>query len=553
MKRARFSAAACIGASLLGALACGCASGEPSSDPTRQRSTVSDAPREGPRPVSLPDLSPMTASVQAQLQEGHDALMRQVAGRDTPAADLGAAYGEVGKLLMAAQCFDAAEPYLSNARMLLPTDGRWPYYLGHLARTKGKLPDAARFFEEAVERRPEDVAALIWLGEVYLASGRPDDAESPLRKALEKDGRSVAARYRLGRVALARRDYAGAVTHLEEALAVAPGARGLHYPLGLAYRGLGDQARAQANLGREHALEGVAPPDPLMQEVNELLNSPTSWEARGVRALNRGDWATAAAHFRRGAELDPKSAPLRHRLGSALYMTGDAQGALREFERAISISPKHAQSHYSLAVLLESKGRVAEALQGYSAAVRYEPTYVEARVRLADLLYRTGRPEASLAEYNRALGIDPRVPEAAFGHAMALVVLGRYKEALARLEQGAQSYPDAIDFAYALARVLAAAPDASVRDGRRALAVLGALTNEQQRKDGGETMAMALAEVGRFDEAVVWQRGAVSAAERAGQPEVAARMAENLKLYEEGQPCRTSWRNGELRVCAAEP
>lgn len=553
MKRARFSAAACIGASLLGALAYGCTSGESSSDATRQRSSASDSQREGLRPVSLPDLSPMTPSVQTQLQESHDALMRQVASRDTPAADLGAAYGKVGKLLMAAQCFDAAEPYLSNARTLLPTDGRWPYFLGHVARTKGRLPDALSFFEEAVERRPEDVAALIWLGDVYLASGRPDDAESPLKKALEKDGRSVATLYRLGRVAMARRDYAGAVKHLEEALAVAPSAPGLHYPLGLAYRGLGDQARAQAHLGREHALEGLAPPDPLMQELNELLNSPTSWEARGVRALNRGDWATAAVHFRRGAELDPKSPSLRHRLGSALYMMGDAQGALREFERAISISPKHAQSHYSLAVLLESKGRVEEALQGYSAAVRYEPTYVEARIRLADLLGRVGRPDASLAEYNRALSIDPRVPEAAFGYAMALVALGRYKEALKRMEQGTESYPGELDFAYAMARVLAAAPDASVRDGRRALAVMAVLTDEQQRKDGGETMAMALAEVGRFGEAVVWQRGAISAAERAGQPEVAARMAENLKLYEKGQPCRTSGRNGELRVCAAEP
>lgn len=503
--------------------------------------------------MSLPDLSPMTASVQTQLQERHDALMRQVASRDTPAVDLGAAYGEVGKLLMAAKCFDAAEPYLSNARTLVPTDGRWPYFLGHLARTKGGLPDAARFFEEAVERRPEDVAALIWLGDVYLASGRSDDAEWPLRKALEKDGRSVATLYRLGRLAMARRDYAGAVKHLEEALAVAPGARGLHYPLGLAYRGLGDQARAQAHLVREHALEGVAPPDPLIQELNELLNSPTSWEARGVRALSRGDWAAAAAHFRRGAELDPRSPSLRQRLGSALYMMGDAQGALHEFEQAISISPKHAQSHYSLGLLLESRGRMEEAFQSYSAAVRYEPAHVEARVRLADLLSRAGRPDASLAEYDRALRVDPHVPEAALGHAMALVALGRYKEALERLEQGAQSYPGELDFAYAMARVLAAAPDASVRDGRKALAVMEALTDEQRRKDGGETMAMVLAEVGRLGEAAAWQRSAMSAAERAGQPEVAARMAENLKLYEEGQPCRTSWRNGELRVCAAEP
>ena len=62
---------------------------------------------------------------------------------------------------------------------------------------------------------------------------------------------------------------------------------------------------------------------------------------------------------------------------------------------------------------------------------------------------------------------------------------------LEQLERGAQSYPEELDFAYARARVLAAAPDPSVRDGRRALAIMEALSNEQQRKDGGETMAMA--------------------------------------------------------------
>jgi thioredoxin-like negative regulator of GroEL len=146
------------------------------------------------------------------------------------------------------------------------------------------------------------------------------------------------------------------------------------------------------------------------------------------------------------------------------------------------------------------------------------------------------------------LRVDPRVPEAAFGHAMALVALGRYMEALQRLEQGAQSYPGEVDFAYALARVLATAPDASIRDGRRALAVMEALTDEQLRKDGGETMAMALAEVGRYD-AVAWQRSAITAAERANQPDVAMRMTENLKLYEKGRPCRASSKNSELRSC----
>ena len=544
MKRARCSATACAGIGLLGALALGC-KGERPTDPERA-STVSEAKREDLRPMLLPDLSLMTASVRTQLQESHDTVMRLAAAAEAPAADLGAAYGEVGKLLMAAQCYEAAEPYFSNARLLVPTDGRWAYYLGQLARIRGDLTHAVSYLEEALDRRPGDVATLIWLGEVHLMAGRPEAAEPPLRAALEKDGGSVAARYRLGRLAIARRDYAGAARHLEEALALAPNARGLHHPLGLTYRGLGDHARAEAHLSRGRALEGVAPHDPLMQELNELLNSSTAWEGRGVRELERADWPVAAAHFQRGVDLDPRSASLRHRLGTALYMMGDARAALREFEQAIALSPKHAQSHYSLGVLFETNGRVDDALQRYTAAVQHDPSYVEARVRLAGLLRQVGRPEASRAEYERVLAIDPRVPEAVFGHAMSLVASGRYRDARGRLEHGRQAYPGYLDFENALARVLAASPDASVRDGQKALAIVEALTDEQKRADGGEAMAMALAEVGRFGEAAAWQRTAISAAERAGQLELAGRMSHALRLYEKGQANRTPWRRGEL-------
>ena len=49
---------------------------------------------------------------------------------------------------------------------------------------------------------------------------------------------------------------------------------------------------------------------------------------------------------------------------------------------------------------------------------------------------------------------------------MALVRLRRFQEARDRLADGVKTYPDQPGFAHALARLLAAAPDARVRDGR---------------------------------------------------------------------------------------
>ena len=57
---------------------------------------------------------------------------------------------------------------------------------------------------------------------------------------------------------------------------------------------------------------------------------------------------------------------------------------------------------------------------------------------------------------------------------------------------------------------------------------------------------MALAEVGRFDEAASQLREAMATAEAAGLGPLAEVMAADLARYEAGQPSRTPWRPGEL-------
>ena len=107
-------------------------------------------------------------------------------------------------------------------------------------------------------------------------------------------------------------------------------------------------------------------------------------------------------------------------------------------------------------------------------------------------------------------------------------------------------HPDQPMVAEALARLLAAAPDVRVRDGRRALTLVEELLKQHQTLERGETLAMSLAEVGQYEQAAVVQRDVIAATERAGLDQVARRMEENLRRYERREPCRTPWRDGEV-------
>ena len=493
--------------------------------------------------AALPDLSAADVFVRDQVRAQHASLMGIVRTPTANAARRADAYGDMGKLLMAAALHDAAEPHLRRAGTLAPDDARWPYYLGHLYRTTGALEDSVAAFNDVLRIRPDDPLTLLWLGEVHLLLGRPEEAEPLFRTQLAMQPDSVVAHVGIGRAALAASDYARAVEFLEEGLRLSgQTAVGVHYPLALAYRGLGRLDRAEAHM-RQRADVAILAEDPLMEELDTLIESPRAYERRGNRALSRRDWVAAAGYFRRGLVLEPADPTLRHRLGTVLFQMGDPGGAFAEFERILQTAPDFALAHFSLGVLLEGAGRRAEAIERFEAAVRHEPAYVEAGLALAGLLRREGRFEDALLQYERVMeeggAGDPRIEEAPFGHAIALVRLGRHGDARDRFGEGMAAYPDQPFFVHALARLLGGTIDPAVRDGARALALMEELPEDARALDLGESMAMALAATGRFDEAASWQRNAVDRAARGGRPDLVPGLQEKLTHYETGLPWRS--------------
>ncbi|MEO8258946.1 MAG: tetratricopeptide repeat protein [Acidobacteriota bacterium] len=521
------------------------------------------APRPPLLPISLPDLSRADPSVQAQVREQYAAVMRQMDNRRTPSGELGLAYGRLGMVLYAAEYADAAEPCFLDAQQLAPGEMRWPYYLAHLYKDKGDTRKAAASFSRALELQPADVAALTWLGRLYLDEGRGADAEPLFARALALSPRSVAVLAGLGRVDLERREYAKAAAHLEQALAIDPAADSLQAPLASAYRGLGDRDKAESHLRLWRNRE-LPVPDPLRQELDLLLQSGLSDELRGVRALEASRWAEAAAYFRHGLELARANTPLRrslqHKLGTALFMSGDAPGAAVQFEEVVRWAPAGgidesvAKAHYSLAVLIAARGGTGDAIGHLTAAVKYQPSYLEAQLALADLWRRSGHADRALDPYREAVRLDPRAPQARLGYGIALASLGRYQDAQDWLREAVALAPDRPELAHALARLLATAPDERVRDGQRARAMVEELLTRQQKTTAlGETMAMALAELGEYGEAAAIQRDLIAAARKAGLTDAVRRMIGHLQLYESRRPNRTPWQPDEVAIIASAP
>ena len=172
-----------------------------------------------------------------------------------------------------------------------------------------------------------------------------------------------------------------------------------------------------------------------------------------------------------------------------------------------------------------------------------DPGYAEARFSLANALRRIGRVQESLSHYAEVLRIRSsslsgqlRVCDGA-GAARALSGGTRHGS-----KSATKAFPDQPGFAHALARLLAAAPDDRVRDGARALSIMSELMKAQQTLAMAETMAMALAELHRFDEAVKWQQEAIAGATEGEAQRLLTRSFPRIcGCIRDGQPCRTPW------------
>jgi tetratricopeptide (TPR) repeat protein len=274
-----------------------------------------------------------------------------------------------------------------------------------------------------------------------------------------------------------------------------------------------------------------------------LKRSKAELFTRGSQRLQAGRLTEAAEDFREMVALDPRDPTARMYLGITLARAGDQKAALEQDSEALRLAPNNASVHLNLGVVLTALGSEAEAIEHFQAAVQSDPQLTQAHFQLANLLMRKGRYREAAPEYAAVIGMEPRNGFARLMEAMALIRVKAYAQARAKLEQGLLVLPQDADLAMTLARLLAACPDASVRDGPRALQLIQQLMTSQQSFDleQGQTMAMALAASDHFQEAAQIQGYMVTELENAQRFDLARLLRANLTLYEHHQPCLTPW------------
>jgi len=487
-------------------------------------------------PIPAPVLAGLEPQVAEQLEAMRVLVLEVRASSERlPVAE---AFGDLGRVYHAYDMTDSALAAYTNAARLSPASFRWRYLRSVVLGALGQTAKAAEELAEAMAIEPSYPAALIYAGELHSALEQPRRAEAFLRVALELEPRSAAALAGMGQIALSRRRYSEAIALFRQALEYVPDATRLHYPLALAYRGLGEIDRARSQLEASGEV-GVRANDPVLDEVYALRDGERAHLLQGRLAFEAGSYDDAAAAFRRALLADPASVRARINLASALSAQGSRE-LLEEGERllreALDLEADNATAAFNLGMLLVQSGRPQEAVPALERAVRLSPRDPALQVELTRVLRIVGRPQRALEQAVRAVELEPRNPSARLQQAAALVDLERFREALEFLELSHVELPTDGGLAVALARLLAASPDRSLRNGERALGLAERVYEAQPTPSHAETLALALAELGRCEEAADVETSAISAFEEAGIAGGESRR--RLARYRAGPPCR---------------
>ena len=216
--------------------------------------------------------------------------------------------------------------------------------------------------------------------------------------------------------------------------------------------------------------------------------------------------------------------------------------AIDFFTQRIRKNPKDAHAYTARGAAWHSKGEFDIAIKDQTEALRLDPS-AYAYVNRGITWRHKKDYDKAIADQNEAIRLDPKDADAYHERGLAWQRKKEFQKAVSDYCEVTRLDPKDPEAYNAAAWLLATAPNAKDRNGRRALELAKKAVELEEAKDqalrdryGGymDTLAAAFAESGNFQEAVQWQARALKEADLKDDPGAPRR----LELYRNKQPFR---------------
>ncbi len=179
-------------------------------------------------------------------------------------------------------------------------------------------------------------------------------------------------------------------------------------------------------------------------------------------------------------------------------------------------------------------------LEAFNRALELDPKCVDALSSLAYYELERGNHEAAIRRFYEVIELSPQMD--IYTHfASALAHRGRWEESILILRKGLEHLPGYLDLKRKLAFILATCPIDRLRNGPEAIRLAEDVAGVgEEFPQTYDTLAVAYAEVGRFDDAVRAVTKALEIATRLGMLDAVEQTRARLELFKQKRPFRQS-------------
>jgi putative PEP-CTERM system TPR-repeat lipoprotein len=397
-----------------------------------------------------------------------------------------------------------ARKWLDAALKIKDRQSRTWVLIGGVEQLDQDIEGALAAYSNALKLAPENLEALLSRATINLRLDRMEAARTDIEKVRKLSPQSLGANYLQALFKFKEKKYPEARSPLQEALKIAPDylpalflGSSIEYALGNletaeshikkvlraaphnrnALRMLATIQLRQGNA--DDAARTIAPID--LEKTKDV----GLYAVAGEIAMAKKEFAKAASHFEKAAELSPENAAILTGLGITRLAQGDSR-AMTDLQEAADIgSPdnrvdsviilshlRQKQFDAALASIAElekkqpqsplvwnyrgaayqGKKNLPKARDSFNTALKLDPTFFPAAANLAQLDLAEGQPAQARKRFERILQTEPKHLQAM----LAMADLNRMekdeKAYVSWLEKAAKVHPQAIPPRAALAR-----------------------------------------------------------------------------------------------------